>query len=104
MVSLRIRLADETSDEGVTPDGTVQPTPVPTALPYGEVPEPEMWEITGAVGYTMMWMFADRLGLQGAPRDVVQDGEYGTYLDLTTDGGTPFTVTAFCDQNGLRFN
>ncbi len=104
VVSLHIRLADEDVGESTAPDGTALPDPVPTALPYGEVPEPEMWEITGAVGYTMMWMFADRLGLQGAPRDMVQDGEYGTYLDLTTDGGVPFTVTAFCDLNGLRFN
>ena len=104
VVSLHVRLADEDVGESTPSDGTVSPEPVPTALPYGEVPEPEMWEITGAVGYTMMWMFADRLGLRGAPRDVVQDGEYGTYLDLTTDGGVPFTVTAFCDLNGLRFN
>ena len=98
VVSLRIRLADETSDESVLPD------PAPTALPYGEVPVEEIQDISNAVGYTMLWMFADRLGLRDAPRDVIQDGEYGTYLTLTTDGGTPFTVTVSCELNELRFN
>ena len=98
VVSLRIRLADE------TPDESVQPDPAPTALPYGEVSVEEMRDISNAVSYTMLWMFADRLGLRDAPRDVIQDGEYGSCLALTTDGGTPFTVSVSCDLNELRFN
>ncbi len=104
VVSLRIRLADGETGEGVTPDGTVPPDPAPTALPYGEVSVEEMQDISNAVSYTMLWMFADRLGLRDAPRDVIQDGEYGSYLALTTDGGTPFTVAVSCDLNELRFN